>query len=81
MFAVARKMPPSSSALQSIHLFRLCDMLLKIKLSVKNIQRNHPQFTIRKISPNPCSLYSCVGGAKARTPQGRQEILEFNGSD
>lgn len=57
MSAAAPTMPPSSSAWQSIHLFGPCDISLNTKLSKKNTQRNHPQVTVRKISPNPCFLY------------------------
>lgn len=45
MSVAAPKMPASNSALQSIHLFGPHDILLKIKLSMKNIQKSHESYT------------------------------------
>lgn len=43
MSAAASKMPPRSSALESIYLFGLGDILLKTKLGMKILQRSNLQ--------------------------------------
>lgn len=50
-------MPPSSSAEQPTR--GRYDILLKMQ-STQDIQGSHLQFAIRKISPNPYSLYRLV---------------------